>query len=280
MAISENYVTESQVKSTGYATITPTSAFSLARFGVRLCKSRGLIWEDSFVVLSWLSFLAMSILYIIVITAGYRASGVLSGTSLPYATMEKDGLSMKKIFFATTILLWTLKVAQIGAHANRNSTPSSSRLAFWGILEAGIAVIVGCLPALAIIFRQDRLTRRTYGLAYTSMEGYSNQNSIPLSAISNGTNKPLRQHGIYVSPPTPSVSKLKGIAVTQSVLVSCLSDPMDYFPKTPLARPAKTMLTFRCTRNICLLDHLVGLIDSSRGIGDGFSGSNGLEGMI
>ncbi|KAK2810242.1 hypothetical protein FQN50_003212 [Emmonsiellopsis sp. PD_5] len=366
MAISENYVTESQVKSTGYVMIALASAFLLTRFGVRFSKSRGLIWEDLFVVLSWLSFLAMSILYIIVIPAVYRVSGVMSGTSPLYATMEKDALSMKKIFFATTLLLWvslwsvklsllvlyrrllaglpteirlwwgiliftllafigcvisnftscnsmsawfnitgcmsprevkaqiaslyysyavdviadimimalptkllwslrlpmiqkislacifcigiicvglaTLRVAQIGGHANSNSTPSSSWLAFWGILEAGIAVIVGCLPALAIIFRQDRLTRRTYGRAYTSMEGYSNQNSIPLSATSNATNKPLRQHDIYAVPPSPSVSNLKGIAVTQSMHVSHPCDPMDYPPETRLARLTGTML--------------------------------------
>ncbi|KAL1955950.1 hypothetical protein VTO42DRAFT_7935 [Malbranchea cinnamomea] len=341
MAISENYVTQGQVTSTGYAMIVLASLVFLGRFGLRFWKSIGVQWEDLFIVLSWAFFLAMTILYIIVIPAVYRVTGVMAGEDSPYATMIQDALFMKRIFFATTLLLWaslwsvklsllvlyrrllarlkteirvwwgvliftilsfigcvisnftscdsmsawfsldgctsprevkaqiaslyysyavdvitdilvmilptkllwslklpliqkvslagifsigiicvaiaTVRVVQIGSKSDNNSTPSSSWLAFWGILEAGIAVIVGCLPALAIIYRKERSTRRTYGRGYTSMDGYLNQNSIPLSNTSGEAHKHRRYHDIYASTPSPAVSNLKGIAVTQSV---------------------------------------------------------------
>ncbi|KLJ09267.1 hypothetical protein EMPG_15293 [Blastomyces silverae] len=342
MAISENYVTESQVASTGYVMIALASIVFFGRFGLRVWKSVALQLEDLFVVLSWLSFLAMTILYLIVMPRLYRLTGFLAGGP-PYPEFVDDALFIKKIFFCTTLLLWvslwsvkfsllvlyrrllsrlkteirlwwvvliftvlnligciisnltscsslsawfsltgcsspkevkaqlaslyysfavdvitdimvmalpvkllwslrlpliqkaslgalfsvgiiciamaTIRVVQIGTKAENNSTPSSSWLAFWGILEAGIAVIIGCLPALAIIYRKERATKRTYGRGYSSMEGYKNKNSIPLSDASSGGNKPLVPLDDYHSAPAPTLSKNRGIgiAVTQQV---------------------------------------------------------------
>ncbi|PGH00140.1 hypothetical protein GX51_05953 [Blastomyces parvus] len=343
MAIAENYVTEVQVATTGYVMISLASIVFLGRFGLRFWKSVGLQLEDLFVVLSWLSFLAMTILYLIVLPHLYSLTGFLSGEKPQYPEFVNDALFIKKIFFCTTLLLWvslwsvkfsllvlyrrllsrlkteirlwwvvlvftalnligciisnltsceslsawfsltgcsspkevkaqlaslyysfavdvitdimimalpvkllwslqlpfiqkaslgalfsvgliciamaTIRVVQIGTKAENNSTPSSSWLAFWGILEAGIAVIIGCLPALAIIYRKERATRRTYGRGYSSMEGNRNKNSIPLSTTSSGGNKPLVQRDDYHSTPAPTVSKNRdiGIAVTRQV---------------------------------------------------------------
>ncbi|OJD19057.1 hypothetical protein AJ78_00929 [Emergomyces pasteurianus Ep9510] len=340
MSISENYVTESQVKATGYVMIALTSVFFVGRFGLRFWKSVGFQLEDLFVVLSWLSFLAMTILYLIVLPRLYRLTAFLADGKI-YDEFMDDALFIKKIFFTTTLLLWvslwsvkfsllvlyrrllsrlkteirlwwavliftvlnligciisnltscsslsawfsltgctsdsevkaqlaslyysfavdvitdimimalpvkllwslqlplvqkaslgglfsigfvciamaTTRVIQIGSKANNNSTPSSSWLAFWGILETGIAVIIGCLPAVAIIYRKERATRRTYGRGYSSMEGQQNKNSIPLSNASSGANKPLVKSDGYDSAPAPTISKTKGISVLQSV---------------------------------------------------------------
>ncbi|OAX82987.1 hypothetical protein ACJ72_02667 [Emergomyces africanus] len=114
------------------------------------------------------------------------------------------------------------------SRSNNNSTPSSSWLAFWGILKTGIAVIIGCLPALAIaiIYRKERATRRTYGKGYSSMESQLNKNSIPLSNPSSGANKSLVQRGGYDSAPAPTIAKTKGISLTQSVQVRCPSSQL------------------------------------------------------
>ncbi|KKZ68594.1 hypothetical protein EMCG_01044 [[Emmonsia] crescens] len=310
MAISENYVTELQVKTTGYVMIALASTVFVGRFGLRFWKSVGVQWEDLFVVLSWLSFLAMTILYLIVNPRLYRLTAFLAGGPA-YAAFADDVLFVKKIFFCTTLLLWvslwsvkfsllvlyrrllsrlkteirlwwivviftvlvkaqlaslyysyavdvitdimimalpvkllwslrlpllqkaslgalfsvgliciaiaTVRVVQIGSKAKNNSTPSSSWLAFWGILETGIAVIIGCLPALAIIYRKQQATRRTYGRGYSSMEGRQNKNSIPLSNTSSRANRPLVPGDDYDSAPAPTISKTKGIAVTQTV---------------------------------------------------------------
>lgn len=105
MAISENYVTELQVKTTGYVMIALASTVFMGRFGLRFWKSVGVQWEDLFVVLSWLSFLAMTILYLIVNPRLYRLTAFLAGGPA-YAAFADDVLFVKKIFFCTTLLLW------------------------------------------------------------------------------------------------------------------------------------------------------------------------------
>lgn len=106
MALTENYVSESQVTSTGYVMIAVATVFFASRFGLRFWKSVGVQWEDLFVVSSWMSFLALSVLYIVVTPALYRVTGATSGTFLQYPTMTEDALFMKKVFFANTLLLW------------------------------------------------------------------------------------------------------------------------------------------------------------------------------
>lgn len=57
-----------------------------------------------------------------------------------------------------------IRVVQIGSKAQSASTPSSSWLAFWAIIEAAIAVIVGCGPGLYSTAKEVRSTRKaTYG---------------------------------------------------------------------------------------------------------------------
>ncbi|KAL3259164.1 hypothetical protein ABHI18_005482 [Aspergillus niger] len=95
-------------------------------------------------------------------------------------------ISVGAVFALGTIcvIMAVVRVIQIGTRANNDSTPSSSWLAFWGMVEAGIAVIVGCLPAFAIIYRRTKNTHR-YRSSYVGMSSsvYVPQDDVPLSEL-------------------------------------------------------------------------------------------------
>jgi hypothetical protein len=65
------------------------------------------------------------------------------------------------------IVIAIIRVVQIGVKSGNNSTPSSSWLALWGIVETGIAVIIGCLPSFAVLHRNAKNSRRGYAARRT-----------------------------------------------------------------------------------------------------------------
>ncbi|KAF2643779.1 hypothetical protein P280DRAFT_444904 [Massarina eburnea CBS 473.64] len=69
------------------------------------------------------------------------------------------------------ILFATIRVVQIGEKATNNTTPSSSWLALWAIVEGSIAVIIGCCPALY------RKARKPNNDSSYSAQSYSMQTS-------------------------------------------------------------------------------------------------------
>ena len=84
----------------------------------------------------------------------------------------------------TCIAMAIVRVVQIGSKAQSSSTPSSSWLALWAIIESAVAVIVGCGPGLYSTAKEVRTTRKaTYGgssgprFGYGSNEGYRRQPS-------------------------------------------------------------------------------------------------------
>ncbi|PWY96692.1 hypothetical protein BO94DRAFT_506128 [Aspergillus sclerotioniger CBS 115572] len=98
-------------------------------------------------------------------------------------------ISVAAVFALGTIcvVMAVVRVVQIGTRANNDSTPSSSWLAFWGMIEAGIAVIVGSLPAFATVYRRTKNTNR-YRSSYVGMPSsvYVPQNELALSDITSG----------------------------------------------------------------------------------------------
>ncbi|GLA15242.1 hypothetical protein AnigIFM62618_001758 [Aspergillus niger] len=88
-------------------------------------------------------------------------------------------ISVGAVFALGTIcvIMAVVRVIQIGTRANNDSTPSSSWLAFW-------AVIVGCLPAFAIIYRRTKSTHR-YRSSYVGMSSsvYVPQDDVALSEL-------------------------------------------------------------------------------------------------
>ncbi|PWY85029.1 hypothetical protein BO70DRAFT_424358 [Aspergillus heteromorphus CBS 117.55] len=115
-------------------------------------------------------------------------------------------LSVAAVFALGSIcvVMAVVRVVQIGTRANSDSTPSSSWLAFWGMIEAGIAVIVGCLPAFAIVYRRTKNSNR-YESSYMGMSSSVNvPQDIALSEISgNGTLKDAEMK-FNITPPLPS----------------------------------------------------------------------------
>ncbi|PYI00582.1 hypothetical protein BO78DRAFT_329698 [Aspergillus sclerotiicarbonarius CBS 121057] len=95
-------------------------------------------------------------------------------------------ISVAAVFALGTIcvIMAVVRVVQIGTRANNDSTPSSSWLAFWGMIEAGIAVIVGCLPAFAAVYRRTKKSNR-HRSNYVGMSSsvYVPQDEVALSEI-------------------------------------------------------------------------------------------------
>lgn len=99
-------VSEDQVLSTGYSTIAITTVFTIARFAVRWTQQKGKLQiEDGICLFSWVSFLVMAILYIVVTPALYRVDTAVS-TGQFYPELLKDALYVTEIFFANTIIFW------------------------------------------------------------------------------------------------------------------------------------------------------------------------------
>ncbi|KAF2867042.1 hypothetical protein BDV95DRAFT_446823, partial [Massariosphaeria phaeospora] len=67
----------------------------------------------------------------------------------------------------------TLRVVEVGMKSGSSSTPSSSWLALWAVIECSIAIIIGCCPAFAALYRQARNTQK----ASYDPRGYSKQPS-------------------------------------------------------------------------------------------------------
>lgn len=101
-------VSEDQVLSTAYATIAVASVFTFARFAVRLTQpKKELEIEDAICLFSWIAFLVLSILYIVVTPTLYRVDTAVS-TGNFYPTMLKDSLFIIEIFFANTMIFWVV----------------------------------------------------------------------------------------------------------------------------------------------------------------------------
>ncbi|EED12166.1 conserved hypothetical protein [Talaromyces stipitatus ATCC 10500] len=99
-------VSEDQVLSTGYATIAMTTAFTIARFAVRWTQQkREFQIEDGICLFSWVAFLVMAILYIVVTPVLFRVDTAISTGEL-YANLMKDALYVTEIFFANTMIFW------------------------------------------------------------------------------------------------------------------------------------------------------------------------------
>ncbi|PYH66627.1 uncharacterized protein BO88DRAFT_469035 [Aspergillus vadensis CBS 113365] len=118
-------------------------------------------------------------------------------------------ISVAAVFALGTICvsMAVVRVIQIGTRANNDSTPSSSWLAFWGMIEAGIAVIVGCLPAFAIIYRRTKNTHR-YRSSYVGMSSsvYVPQDDVALSELATrGENTGTGETGLKAFNTTPEL---------------------------------------------------------------------------
>ncbi|KAF4539730.1 CFEM domain-containing protein [Lasiodiplodia theobromae] len=103
---SQNYFTAHVLTNTGYALIVVTSATVITRFSIRIWKRKPLQVEDLLVGVSWASFLALTISYIVVTPPMYHVYAVYGGQAAPYPEIMDDALFIVKVFFYSTMLLW------------------------------------------------------------------------------------------------------------------------------------------------------------------------------
>jgi hypothetical protein len=105
--------------------------------------------------------------------------------NLQRPTSQKVGIGGLFCVGWICIAFATVRVIQIGVKANNSSTPSSSWLALWAIVESAVAVIVGCCPGLYIKAKEVHSTRKStsklstpQGYIYGS-RGYEKQSAGP-----------------------------------------------------------------------------------------------------
>lgn len=104
----QNYISLEQLQSCGYAMITLTSIFALARIGIRVWRPKALAVEDVLVFLAYASFMTMAALYTWTAPTLFKLTAVVAGQAPPYAELPADGLLIIKAFFTNTILLWVI----------------------------------------------------------------------------------------------------------------------------------------------------------------------------
>ncbi|KAJ9605216.1 hypothetical protein H2200_010606 [Cladophialophora chaetospira] len=100
-------------------------------------------------------------------------------------TSQKVGIGGLFCIAWVCIAFATIRVIQIGVKAGNSSTPSSSWLALWGIVESAVAVIVGCCPGLYTRAKEVRSTRKSTSKKSTGQSyiygsrGYEKQTAGP-----------------------------------------------------------------------------------------------------
>jgi hypothetical protein len=72
------------------------------------------------------------------------------------------------------IVAATIRVVSIGVKSGSSSTPSSTWLAFWAVIESSIAVIIGCCPGLYATAKEVQKTRQGTSQVYGYAGNYPN----------------------------------------------------------------------------------------------------------
>ncbi|QKX57585.1 uncharacterized protein TRUGW13939_04703 [Talaromyces rugulosus] len=142
-------VSEPQLLSTAYATIAITTTFMAIRTVLRFTHRKGgLQMEDGFVMLSWVTFIALAVMYIVVTRPLYRVDKAI-GTGVLYPTIEDDALLMIKIFFANTMIfwmvLWSVKLSLLFLYRRLfEGLPDQMRW-WWGVFVFTVLTLIGCI---------------------------------------------------------------------------------------------------------------------------------------
>ena len=101
-----NYISLNQLLSCGYSMIGIVSGFAITRIAVRLTRPKAISIEDVLVLVSYLTFLVSTVLYIHIAPTIFKVSDYVQGKIPPYAELEQDAMLMIRVFFANTLLFW------------------------------------------------------------------------------------------------------------------------------------------------------------------------------
>lgn len=100
---------------------------------------------------------------------------------------EKVGIGATFAVGTLSIVASTVRVVSIGSKSGNDSTPSSTWLALWGMVEGAIVIVAACLPEFAIFLRRKGLTRRGYAYENGPSSGNSRRpGEVQLATIGSG----------------------------------------------------------------------------------------------
>ena len=106
MSSAANYVTADTLRGTGIAMLVIATLFMAARCLARWYRGWRFQIEDFFMFLAYAFFLSMTISYLVIIPPLYRITDVSEGIIPPYPSVLEDSLSIIKVFFTNSMLLW------------------------------------------------------------------------------------------------------------------------------------------------------------------------------
>ncbi|KAK5119979.1 hypothetical protein LTR85_007055 [Meristemomyces frigidus] len=103
--------------------------------------------------------------------------------NLRVPTYERLGIVATFAVGSLCIIAAIVRVISIGSKAG-DSTPSSSWLALWAMIEGAIAIVVACLPSFAIAVKRSQSTRHGYSYGNRATDDSKRrQQGVPLATI-------------------------------------------------------------------------------------------------
>lgn len=105
---------------TGITMVVVTSLVAGSRLVIGILDRRKFSWDDGWLVVAYIIFMAISCLYLVASPTIFRLQDLVSGKIDLYPTVADDGLYMQKTFFVTTsglwICLWTVKFSLLALY--------------------------------------------------------------------------------------------------------------------------------------------------------------------
>lgn len=136
--------TNTTLLAVGVAMAILTTAVFGTRSYLGIVKKRQFMWEDGWLIASWVVFMAVTILYLNAGATIFRLQALAAGEIDPYPTVGDDGLKLQKTFFVTTsglwICLWLVKASLLSLYRRLISNLKLYIIMWW--IVVAICLIV------------------------------------------------------------------------------------------------------------------------------------------
>lgn len=142
--MSSTGLTETTLRATGISLMITVTIILCARTVLRVERNPRFSWEDIWLVLAWLFFMAVSGVYVSKTGLMFRLLAVQEGRANPYPSLAQDALDVQKTFFFTSpglwLTLWSVKFSLLAFYKKLLvNVPLYVRM-WWAVLVYCISV--------------------------------------------------------------------------------------------------------------------------------------------